>query len=71
MKQKAAVILVILFGFLVIHGWYSHLQLPVFQTKVPGRFIKSSEADENLQKIMKLAYSGKIDNYLAEIMYLK
>lgn len=35
-----------------------------------GRFIKFSEAEHNLQKIIKLEYSGKVDDYPAQITYL-
>jgi hypothetical protein len=35
-----------------------------------SRFIKSSKAEDNLQKFMKLKYSGKIDEYLIQILHL-
>lgn len=34
-----------------------------FKYKIYKRFIKFSEGEDNLQKIMKLYYCGRTDNY--------
>jgi hypothetical protein len=41
-----------------------------FKQEMHSRFIKSSKAKDNLQKIMKLECSGKIHDYLTQMTHL-
>jgi predicted nucleic acid-binding Zn-ribbon protein len=41
-----------------------------FRETIQSRFIKSSEAEDNLRKIMKLEYGNQIDDYLVQMKRL-